>query len=265
MGPSNHYPAFPMVSMEHESIIRTRGFSKSYGANGPVLSNLDIDIGPRERIALIGANGTGKSTLLKCLIGLLPSSGGTVSALGETFSGAPSRAQLRRIRLQIGFVFQHHGLVRQLSVLSNVTHGMLGYPGSWRAAIQMLAPSDWRVRAMDALRAVNLDSKALERADALSGGQQQRVAIARALVRKPRLMIADEPAASLDPAAGRDVMTVFSRLASDHGITLVYTSHDMEHAVGYSDRIIALKAGRVHFDRASADVTEDMLTEVFNG
>ncbi|MDA4846828.1 phosphonate ABC transporter ATP-binding protein [Hoeflea poritis] len=251
--------------MEQDSIIRTSGFAKSYAPGVPVLRDLDIEIRPRERIALIGANGTGKSTLLKCLIGLLPGSDGTVSALGETFSGSPSKAQLRRIRLQIGFVFQHHGLVRQLSVLSNVTHGMLGYPGSWRAAIQVMAPAEWRIRAMEALSAVNLEAKALERADALSGGQQQRVAIARALIRRPRLMIADEPAASLDPSAGRDVMTVFSRLASEQGITLLYTSHDMEHAVSYSDRIIALKDGRVHFDQASSSVSQSMLSEVFDG
>ena len=254
-----------MVPMEQDSIIRTSGFAKSYAPGTPVLRDLDIEIRPRERIALIGANGTGKSTLLKCLIGLLPGTDGTVTALGETFSGAPTRAQLRRIRLQIGFVFQHHGLVRQLSVLSNVTHGMLGYPGSWRAAIQMMAPAEWRIRAMEALSAVNLEAKALERADALSGGQQQRVAIARALIRRPRLMIADEPAASLDPSAGRDVMTVFSRLSSEQGITLLYTSHDMEHAVSYSDRIIALKDGRVHFDQPSSSVSPSMLSEVFDG
>ncbi|MEM6463520.1 MAG: ATP-binding cassette domain-containing protein [Pseudomonadota bacterium] len=251
--------------MDDDFIIRTRGFSKSYQADTPVLSDLDIDIRPRERIALIGANGTGKSTLLKCLIGLLPGSGGNVTALGETFSGSPTKTQLRRIRLQIGFVFQHHGLVRQLSVLSNVTHGMLGYPGSWRAAVQMLAPSEWRIRAMQALSEVNLEAKAMDRADTLSGGQRQRVAIARALIRRPRLMIADEPAASLDPAAGRDVMTLFSKLASDHGITLLFTSHDMEHAIGYSDRIIALKRGKLHFDLPAPQVSEAMLTEVFDG
>jgi len=257
--------------MEHRTIsaaggdpvIEVSGLTKAYGQGEPVFSDIRLVVRPGERVALIGANGSGKSTLLKCIIGLHASSAGTVTALGETFVGHPSTAQGRRIRKKIGFVFQHHGLVKRLSVLSNVVHGMLGYPGSWRAAVQTLAPGEWREAAMQALDAVGLSDKALQRADALSGGQQQRVAIARALIRKPTLMIADEPAASLDPAAGRDVMDVFSNLVRNQGITLLFTSHDMEHAVAYSDRVIALKQGHIHFDKPGSDVTDATLAEVF--
>ena len=248
-----------------ERVVSTRNLTKSYGRNAPVLSGIDIEIRQGERVALIGANGSGKSTLLKSIIGLNAISSGTVSTLGDTFSGQPSIAQRARIRRQIGFVFQHHGLVKRLSVLSNVVHGMLGQPGSWRASLQTLAPAQWREDAMLALDAVALSDKALSRADALSGGQQQRVAIARALIRKPALMIADEPAASLDPSAGRDVMQVFADLVREHRITLLYTSHDMEHAIKYSDRVIALKQGRVHFDLRSHKVSQPILAEVFNG
>jgi phosphonate transport system ATP-binding protein len=116
---------------------------------------------------------------------------------------------------------------------------------------------------MEALSWVNLSEMAAERADALSGGQQQRVAIARALVRRPTLLIADEPAASLDPVSGQDVMALFARLCADHGITLLFTSHDMAHARSFSDRIIALRAGRVVFDKPSATTTDTDLDEVF--
>jgi len=246
-----------------EPAVEVSSLAKAYGREQAVFSDVQLSVQPGERVALIGVNGSGKSTLLKCIIGLHASSAGTVTALGETFTGYPGVAQRLRIRKKTGFVFQHHGLVKRLSVLSNVVHGMLGYPGSWRATVQTLAPSVWREDAMRALEAVALSDKAMHRADALSGGQQQRVAIARALIRKPVLIIADEPAASLDPAAGRDIMDVFSNLVRNEGITLLFTSHDMEHAVTYSDRIVALKHGGVFFDKPSSAVTDEMLAEVF--
>ncbi|RWM61564.1 ATP-binding cassette domain-containing protein [Mesorhizobium sp.] len=246
------------------AIIRAHDLAKSY-ANGKVIfSNIGLNVASRERVALIGSNGAGKSTLLKCLIGLLPSSSGEVVTLGETFRSAPSAAQLRRIRRQIGFVFQHHGLVSRQSVLTNVLQGKLGLPGGWRGWHHSIAKQHWREEAMQALADVRLLGKAGARADALSGGQAQRVAIARALVRRPQLLIADEPAASLDPAAGHDVMRVFSELTQEHAITLVYTTHDMEHALDYSDRMIALKAGKVFFDRPTAQVTRADLKDVFD-
>ena len=117
---------------------------------------------------------------------------------------------------------------------------------------------------MEALAQVNLTAKASSRADELSGGQAQRVAIARALIRQPALMIADEPAASLDPTAGRDVMEVFSDLVRKNGITLVFTTHDMDHAVSFADRVIALKGGHVHFDLPASAIQRHELDGVFN-
>lgn len=247
-----------------DSVIELHGLSKSYAANAIVLDRLNLVIGANERVALIGANGSGKSTLLKCILGLHESSAGSVTTLGETFSQLPSAQQRRRLHRRIGFVFQRHGLVQRLSALSNVVHGMLGYPGSWRAVVQPLAPAPWRHSAMQVLTAVGLEHKALDRVDSLSGGQQQRVAIARALVRRPQLMIADEPAASLDPTAGRDVMALFSDLVRRHGITLLFTSHDMDHAISFADRVIALKAGSIHFDRPACDITSSALADVFD-
>lgn len=271
-GPSPHADSAAPYSAERSPsakllspIIETYGLCMSYAVHTPVLRDLTLSIQPHERVALIGANGSGKSTLLKCLIGLTPVSAGNITALGQKFERMPTVDQRRRLRRQVGFVFQYHGLVKRLSVLSNVIHGLLGTPGSWRASVQMLAPKTWREAAMEALAAVNLEHKALDRADSLSGGQQQRVAIARAFIRKPRLIIADEPAASLDPSAGRDVMALFSGLARDHGITLLYTSHDMDHALQFSDRIVALKNRAILFDSPSERVTQAMLSEVFDG
>lgn len=260
--PSAHPPLRALIGAQE--IIRTRGLGKSYPKGPAVFAGVHLDIRADQRVALIGSNGAGKSTLLKCLIGLLPSSEGEIITLGESFHAAPTAAQLQRLRRQIGFVFQNHGLVSRQSVLTNVIQGKLGLPGSWRAWHHSLADSAWREEAMQVLAEVRLADKARSRADELSGGQAQRVAIARALIRKPKLLIADEPAASLDPAVGRDIMQIFSDLAREHGITLVYTTHDMQHALDYSDRIIALKAGKVFFDLPTSDVSLRDMDGVFH-
>ena len=248
-----------------DKIVNIRDLKKAYGASGPVLNGINASISKGERVALIGSNGSGKSTLLRCLIGLHPFCSGKVEVLNETFESQPSARQRNAIRLKTGFVFQQHCLVRRRSVLSNVVHGMLGDKGSWRGFCHHTAPSHWRENAINALRQVDLADKRISRADALSGGQQQRVAIARALVRKPSLLIADEPAASLDPVAGREIMRVFTDLCQEHGITLLFTSHDMEHTLEFADRVIAIKRGKVHFDLSSQHVTQQDLDSVFNG
>ncbi|PTM91461.1 phosphonate ABC transporter ATP-binding protein [Mycoplana dimorpha] len=246
-------------------IICARGVTKKYADGKTVFSGIGLTVSATERVALIGSNGAGKSTLLKCLIGLLPLNGGEVSTLGESIGIRPSSRQLRRLRQRIGVVFQHHGLVSRQSVLTNVVHGKLGLAGAWHAWHQSISRQQWRDDAHEALSQVGLCHKAAARADELSGGQAQRVAIARALVRKPQLLIADEPAASLDPASGRDVMALFSQLSQDSGTTLIYTTHDMDHALEFSDRIIALKSGSVLFDQPTANLTRATLQEAFHG
>jgi phosphonate transport system ATP-binding protein len=245
-------------------IIRARGLTKRYADGKTVFSGIGLHVSPGQRVALIGSNGAGKSTLLKCLIGLLPLNGGEVSTLGENIGASASPRQLQRLRRRIGVVFQHHGLVARQSVLTNVVHGKLGLAGGWHAWHQCIARQEWRRDAQAALAQVGLDHKAAARADELSGGQAQRVAIARALIRKPQLLIADEPAASLDPASGRDVMALFSQLAKESGITLICTTHDMDHALEFSDRIIALKSGSIFFDQPTRDVSRRHLQEVFH-
>jgi phosphonate transport system ATP-binding protein len=243
--------------------IRLVGIAKAYPRGPKVLRNLSLRIGEGEVVALIGSNGSGKSTLLKCIAGVHPIDAGTAEVFGESF-GPDARAKiLAGIRRHIGFVFQHHALVRRLSVLSNVVHGRLGDGGSWRAFHQMIAPDAMRREAMEALRLVGLEDKAQARADALSGGQAQRVAIARALIRKPRVLIADEPAASLDPVAGQDVMQAFVDIAEANRTTLVFTTHDLDHALEFGRRIVALRQGSIVLDRPSRSVTRAELSEIY--
>ncbi|WP_416896627.1 MAG: phosphonate ABC transporter ATP-binding protein [Minwuia sp.] len=247
------------------ALLACTRLAKSYRSGQPVLDGVTLDVPAGQRVALIGANGSGKSTLLRCLIGLTPVSGGEILALGERFGDTLRAAQRARLRRQTGFVFQNHCLVRRRSVLSNVVQGMLGEPGSWRGFSQMTAPHAWREQAMEALDAVGLADRARARADQLSGGQQQRVAIARGLARTPKLLIADEPAASLDPAAGRDIMALFTRLVDERNLTLLFTTHDMEHAVSYADRIVGLKDGVIALNVTADIVQAADLARFFDG
>jgi phosphonate transport system ATP-binding protein len=257
-------PLSPPPVIAGEPVVEAVALRKSYDARHEVLSGVDLCVRRGERVALIGANGSGKSTLLRCLVGLHDLSAGRMTTLGETFARRPSPAQERRLRGQVGFVFQKHCLVRRRTVLSNVVHGLLSQPGSWRGFAQSLAPEVWRRAALEALDLVGLAHKAGERADARSGGPPQRGALARALVRRPALLLADEPAASLDPVAGHDVMALFSGLCRDHGITLVFTSHDMAHARDFADRVVALRGGRAVLDRPAAEVSDRDLEGVFH-
>ena len=246
------------------AIIEAEGLTQTYPGGLTALRDISLVINEGETVALIGANGAGKSTLLKCLVGLIPVSGGSVSALGAPLhgAGAGERAALRR---RMGFVFQNHGLVGRLSALTNVVHGWLGRPGGWRAVHQATAPAQARACALQALEDVRLGDKVRARVDNLSGGQSQRVAIARAVMRAPDLLIADEPTASLDPAAGHEVMGHFTALAKARGLTLIYTTHDMEHALNYADRVVALKSGALAFDRPSAALQPCDLQDLFRG
>jgi len=231
--------------------LAVRGLRKSFG-RAEVLRGIDLELRRGETVALLGSNGSGKSTLLRCAVRALEPDGGEVELLGEPLTGRP-RHVLRRQRAQVGFVFQRHFLVPRLSALTNVLHGVQARRAGPRTWLQALASGEDRAAAMDCLDQVGLVEHAAQRVDRLSGGQSQRVAIARALMQRPRLMLADEPAASLDPQAADDVMTLFTDLVRRQGLSLLYTSHDLTHALRYSDRVVVLREGRVvHTGRSDA-------------
>jgi phosphonate transport system ATP-binding protein len=161
-------------------------------------------------------------------------------------------------------VFQQHNLVARASVLTNVVHGALGRVPFPAACSHRLAPDSLRAEALRCLARVGLAALAQARADRLSGGQSQRVAIARALMQRPALLLADEPAASLDPVAGEEVMGVFRRLVDEDGLTLVFTSHNLEHARRFADRAVGIRDGRVAIDCA-ADRLDDAATGALYG
>jgi phosphonate transport system ATP-binding protein len=241
--------------------IEVRGLAKAFPGS-QVLRGVDLTVPRGQAVALIGANGAGKSTLLRCLIRLVEPSAGSVRLLGGEVTGASPKA-LRRIRARVGFVFQRHNLVPRHSVLTNVLHGAQARHAGPRVWLQMLARDGDRLEALRCLEMVGLAHVAERRADQLSGGQSQRVAIARALMQRPRLMLADEPVASLDPAAGEEVMDLFVRLIRIEGVSLVFTCHCLEHALRYADRVIGLKGGLIGLDAPAASLSERDLRGIY--
>ncbi len=250
------YLAVSPVDIEAQDVAKTFGET-------PVFSNVSFRLARGEAVALVGANGTGKSTLLRCLMGLIPASEGKVLLLGENASVAKGKA-LRALRTRIGLVSQKHNLVPRLPVLSNVVHGLLGRHPGVRHWNHTFAPIASRDAAMRALEKVGLAEFALRRADRLSGGQSQRVAIARAIVSNPEILIADEPCASLDPAAGEDVMDLFFKLAREEGVTVVFTSHNIDHALRYGDRVLGLADGRLKLDATAASLSPSDLRGLYD-
>jgi phosphonate transport system ATP-binding protein len=257
-----HPRAAPEPAPRTGSALRVRALVKRFGDGRPVIDRLDLDIDRGERVAVIGANGTGKSTLARMLIRLVEPTAGSIEVLGETVTALDRRA-LTRLRARVGFVFQKHNLVSRLSALSNVVHGVQSRARGPRTWHQALAPAHVRAEAMECLSRVGLADKARARVDTLSGGQSQRVAIARMLMQKPSLVIADEPDASLDPQAGEEVMQLLASLTGAEGATLIVVSHRMEHALAHCERIVGLKDGVVALDRPASTLDEAHLRGFF--
>ena len=227
-----------------------------------VLDRVSLGVGRGEAVALVGPNGAGKSTLLRAALRLVAAEAGAIGLLGERVDRLRPAA-LRRLRARVGFVFQRHNLVPRLSALSNVVHGAQARAGGPRTWVEWLAGAGDRADAMRALDRVGLAGLAKRRADRLSGGQSQRVAIARVLMQRPAFVMADEPVASLDPTAAEEVMALFAGLMRDDGLAVLFTTHNMEHARRFADRVVALAAGRVVFDLPAAEIGDDRFAHLF--
>ncbi len=236
-----------------EPALQVENLHKRFGELH-ILKGVSLSVAHGERVALLGSNGSGKSTLLRSSLRLIEPDEGEVRVLGKSVRGLSFR-KLRAVRSSVGFIFQKHNLVPRLSALSNVIHGTQGRsgcPGSW---FQMFASQKTRQDALDCLSEVALEHVAGRYVHNLSGGQSQRVAIARALMQNPEMIFADEPVASLDPEAGLQVMELLSRLATQKKISLLFTTHHLEHALQYSDRVIGLIKGKIELSEQTKDLS----------
>lgn len=245
-------------------MIKIKNLSKTFKA-GKGLNNISLDIASGEMVALIGSSGSGKSTLMRHISGLMlgDRDDGQVEVLSHIIQrhGRLSR-NVRKVRAEVGVIFQQFNLVERLSVMSNVLMGSLSRVPTWRAMAGMY-PANERRMAMEALARVGMEDKAWQRASTLSGGQQQRAAIARALAQRARVLLADEPIASLDPESSRVVMGILAQVHRQEKMTVLVSLHQVEYAIRYCPRTIALRRGEVVYDGQSANLTPSFLREIY--
>ena len=242
--------------------VETRELTKSF-ANCLALDKVSIKISEGEMVALLGASGSGKSTLLRHLPGFVTSSGGEIEVLGQTVqSGGKLMPSFKQVRSRLGFVFQQFNLVNRLPVITNVLIGQL-YETPWWRSLFMRFTTEQRQKALEALASVGIEQTAWQRASTLSGGQQQRAALARCLVQKAKIILADEPIASLDPESSRKVMDLLQEMNQIHNCTVLVSLHQVEFAVRYCARTIALNAGRVVYDGPSSALTPELLAKLY--
>ena len=244
--------------------IDVRTVSKTFTTTR-ALVNVDLRVAPGEMVALIGPSGSGKSTLLQHLSGLEASdtTPGTITLFGKTVQrNGRVTPQIRQVRAEVGYIFQQFNLVGRLSLLTNVLVGMLAQVPLWRGLLGWFTYAE-KQRAMTALARVDMAAYATQRASTLSGGQQQRGAIARAMVQGARIILADEPIASLDPESARKVMASLAQLNSEDGVTVLVSLHQIAFARRYCPRVVALKEGLVVYDGASADLTGERLHTIY--
>nr|WP_145163432.1 phosphonate ABC transporter ATP-binding protein [Paenibacillus terrae] len=235
--------------------------SKVY-PNGTVgLRDINLTIKEGELVVIVGLSGAGKSTFLRSINRLNEISSGEIRVGGQSVTRAAGR-QLRLIRRDIGMVSQNFNLIKRQNVLSNVLSGRVGYHSTLRTMLGWFPKPDVAI-ALEALNRVNIREKAYVRADQLSGGQQQRVSIARALAQEARVILADEPVASLDPLTTRQVMDDLKRINREMNITTVINLHFIDLAREYATRIIGLRAGEVVFDGTPEEATDEALAEIY--
>jgi phosphonate transport system ATP-binding protein len=249
-----------------KTALRIHQLNKHFANGKHALRDIDLTVHRGEMVALIGASGSGKSTLLRHVAGLIAADGGSGSLIeidGRCVQqGGRIHRDIRKVRAHIGFVFQQFNLVDRLPVLVNVLVGLLHRTPWWRSLLRVFTPQE-RALALEALSRVGIAECHAQRASTLSGGQQQRAAIARALVQGSKVVLADEPIASLDPESSRKVMEILARINREDDCTVIVSLHQVDVAVRYCPRVVALHEGRVVYDGPSADLTPGLLRELY--
>lgn len=242
-------------------MIEFKNVSKTYPNGFQALKNINLKIEKGEFVVIVGLSGAGKSTLLRSINRLNEITEGEILIDGKSITNAKG-SSLRRIRRDIGMIFQSFNLVKRSTVLRNVLSGRVGYHSTLRTILGLFPKEDENL-AFDALDRVNILDKAYTRADQLSGGQQQRVSIARALAQEAKIILADEPVASLDPLTTKQVMDDLKRINQELGITTIVNLHHVDLAREYATRIIGMRAGEIVYDGIATEAKEDTFSEIY--
>ena len=242
-------------------MLELHQLEKRYPTGDLALQGVSLKVGSGEVLGLIGPSGAGKSTLIRCVNRLVQPSGGRIMLEGQDL-GQLDSTELRLARRHIGMIFQEYALVERLTVMENLLSGRLGYTGFWASWFRKFDGQDIE-QAFALLDRVGLGGMENKRADALSGGQRQRVGIARALMQSPKLLLVDEPTASLDPKTSRQVMRLILELCEERGLAAIVNIHDVVLATEFLPRIVGLRAGCVVFDGSAKEVNRDVLTSIY--
>lgn len=244
-----------------EPLLQFDHVSKRYPNGVHALKDVSFQMAEGEFISVIGPSGSGKSTLLRAINRLIPVSGGSVRLDGQEVSGQRGRG-LRQLRRQMGMIFQNYNLVYSLSVLQNVLHGRLGYMKGLKGVLGLYREED-KQKGLELLRELGLEDFAYNRASDLSGGQKQRVGIARAIMQEPKLLLCDEPIASLDPSSAKTIMDLLRNMTQKRNIACIVNLHQLDVALKYSTRIIGLSQGEIVFDGAPEQLDDATIERIY--
>lgn len=243
------------------SLVRVERLGKSYNSQTKVLKDINFEVEAGEFVSIIGSSGAGKSTLLRCINRMVEIDEGEIIFDGQDI-GSLNKKELRKMRTNIGMIFQHYNLVPRLSVIENVLHGRLGYKTTLEGVFNRFTEKE-KEHAFFLLRKLGIEEHAYKRCDQLSGGQQQRVGIARSLIQEPKIVLCDEPIASLDPNSSKVIMDYLKSITMELNITCIVNLHQVEVARSYSDRIIGLSKGGIVFDGPSYRLNTDSMDEIY--
>lgn len=242
-------------------ILEFQHVSKVYNNTTKALDDLSFSVKEGEFLSIIGPSGAGKSTILRCINRLVDATDGKIIYNGKDIMHINKR-QLRNVRTKTGMIFQHYNLVDRLSVMENVLHGRLGQKSTFSGMVGHYSESE-KEQAFAILEELGLAEQAYKRCDALSGGQKQRVGIARAIMQQPKLILCDEPIASLDPKASKTIMDHLAQINQSMQITCIVNLHQVDVAMKYSQRILGIAAGKLVFDGTPSELTQEKIHEIY--
>ena len=243
------------------ALLSFQNVSKTYNNVTKALQDVTFSIEEGEFVSIIGPSGAGKSTLLRCINRLVDASQGAIFFDGHNVTSSKKK-ELRELRTKTAMIFQHYNLVDRLSVVENVLHGRLGQKSTISGAAGHYTEEE-KKEAFRIIQEMGLEEQAYKRCDELSGGQKQRVGIARAIMQLPKLILCDEPIASLDPKSSKVIMDHLKSINQTKNITCLVNLHQVDVAMRYSERIIGVTAGKIVYDGPTSGLTKDMIHEIY--
>ena len=240
-------------------MLEINDLKKTFENGIPVLKNINLQINKGEFVSILGPSGSGKTTLLRIINGLETSSGGEIYFDNQIVNNNT----IPEVQKRTGMIFQEFNLVNNLSAINNVLTGLLNSSNKFLSLFYLFSKKQ-KIEALRSLETVGLLEKSYSRSDELSGGQRQRVGIARAIIKKPLLLLADEPVASLDPKSSNLILSLLKKINQEFGTTILCNLHQVDLAKKYSDRVVGLIDGKITFDEKSSNINETYLKEIYN-